>query len=136
MSWCYIQVGGNDVDNTDTMVQAISIASEIEELALKLINEFCVKLVFIGEIVTRKRPKKTSPSGFAQRREATMKYLETIVQHEPRIRIWRHKRIFGSEQEMFDADGIHVNSLGQQRFNRSLRLAIKTAVDQLDGGNH
>ena len=37
---------------------------------------------------------------------------------------------------MFDAHGIHVNSLRQQLFYRSLHLSIKTAVDQLDGGNH
>lgn len=35
-----LHVEGNDVDNIDTMVQAITIASEMEELAIRLINEF------------------------------------------------------------------------------------------------
>ena len=49
-----LQVGGNDVNNTDTMVQSISIASEMEELAIKLIYEYCVKLVFICDIFYEK----------------------------------------------------------------------------------
>ena len=32
---------------------------------------------------------------------------------------------------MFGRYGIQVNSLGQQRFYRSLRLALKTAIDKL-----
>ena len=83
-----LQVGKNDVINTDTMVQAILIASEMEELTLKLINEFCVKLVFIVKFLRGNGVKKTSPNRYAQQREDTMKYLETLVQHEPRIQIW------------------------------------------------
>ena len=53
------------------------------------------------------------------------------VGHESRIKIWRHRRIFESAQEMLPEDGIHVNYLGQGRLYRSVRLAIKTAVNEL-----
>ena len=44
-----LQLSGNDVDNTD------KDQNKIEELALKLLNTFCVKLVSIGEIFTTNR---------------------------------------------------------------------------------
>lgn len=73
----------------------------------------------------------TSHVLYEKRRKDTMKFLTAMVEHDNRIRIWRHRRIFGSEQEMFVEDGVHVNMLGQKRFYRSIRLAIKTAVDEL-----
>ena len=125
-----LQLGGNDIDK-DEALQTISVASEIEALVMRLLNEFGVSRVIICEIFTRKSPTNVSPQVYEERRTDTMKYLGTMVEHEPRIRVWKHRRIFYSQQEMFDSGGIHLSSLGQERFYRSLRLAIKTAVDQL-----
>ena len=125
-----LQVGGNNVDTYKQTVQTISIAGALDQLAMRLLNKFGVSSVYIGEIFTRKRPTNISPENYATKRTETMCYLTTMVQHEPRIRLVSQKN-FGSEQEMFVRDGVHVSSLGQRRFYRSLRLALKTAVDQL-----
>ena len=71
-----LQVGGNNVDNTDTIVQAILIASEMEELMLKLINEFCVKLVILVKFLQGNHLRKLHQA-------VMLKYLETTVQHKP-----------------------------------------------------
>lgn len=125
-----LQVGGNDIDCSGDL-QTLFLASEIEDLAQRLINVFGVTQVFIGEIFKRERPRNITFDQYEGRRISTMDFLTTLLEHEPNIRIWRHRRIFGSQQDMFAGDGIHLNDLGQRRFYRSLRLAIKTAVDQL-----
>ena len=113
--------GRGDVDNTDETVQSLSIASNLEDIATELINDFHVRRIYICEIFARKKPKNISPDHYEKRRLDHIRYLTTMVEHESRIRIWRHRRIFESAQEMFLEDGIHVNSLGQKRFYRSVR---------------
>ena len=90
-----LQVGGNDVNTSGQTVQTISIAGALDELAMRLLNTFGVSSVYIGEIFTRKRLTNISPENYATRRTETMRYLTTMVQHEPRIRLWFHRRIFG-----------------------------------------
>lgn len=51
-----LQLGGNDIDNTKHAVQSITVASRLEELAMKLINEFFVRRVYLCEIFTRNFP--------------------------------------------------------------------------------
>ena len=96
-----MQVWGNDVDNTDETVQSLSIASNLEDIATELINDFHVRRIYICEIFERKKPRNISPDHYEKRRSDTMRYLATMVEHERRIRIWRHRRNFESAQEMF-----------------------------------
>ena len=130
-SAAFIQAGENAVDQVAENWKCLAIASDLEDITTKLLNDFNVRRIYICEIFTRKSPRHISAELYDLRRTNTMRLLSTLVEHDYRIRIWRHRRIFGSAQEMFSGDGIHLNLLGQKRFYRSVRLAIKTAVDEL-----
>lgn len=125
----YIQIGENDLCTSE--LQPLTLASSIEDLASKLLNEFNVELVFVGELFTRQKTLSVSPELYEENRKRTNMYLTTLLEGQSRVRLWKHRRIFGSSNPIFADDGVHLCEGGQLRFYRSLRLALMTAVRDL-----
>ena len=123
-----IQLGENDLDGA---AQPLNVANDLEVLSSKLISDFGGKIVFVCELCTRLVPKYISAKEYVRKRLLSNQILETLIEHEHHIRFWRHRRLFGALSPIFNHDGIHLNTNGQLRFYRSLRLAIMTGVQML-----
>lgn len=124
-----IQLGENDIDsNTDSL----TIANTIEEIAVVLVGEFDVSVVFVCELFPR-NITRILPALYEKKRAHTNTILQTLLEvHQNNvIRFWRHRRIFKAESDIFTADGVNLSSFGQQRFYRSIRHAIMTALQSL-----
>lgn len=119
-----LQLGENDIDSKcDSLV----IASTLDEIVLLLKAEYRVQIVVVCGLFTREKPR-IAPELYDTKRQQTNDILETLLQVHDGVKLWKHRRIFNAETRIFSFDGVHLNPFGQQRFYRSLRHAIMTAV--------
>lgn len=96
-----------------------------------LIQDFGVLRVVVSEIFTRERPRILSATDAAHKRKHANEIFNTLLQTQPRIRFWSHKRIFGAQTPVFTADGVHLTSFGQRRLYKSIHLAVKIVLQDL-----
>ena len=120
------QLGGNDISLD---LDSLTLAKELIDFGEYLINSKNVKIVYICEIFTRDSPRDISPAEYEIRRTDTNSSLHSHLQHNSRIKLWRHKRIFESPLHIFNQDGIHMNSVGQKKLYKSIRQGIIFAVE-------
>lgn len=120
-----IQMGGNDLSPS---CEPLELASKLEDLAQCLRDKLLIPTVFICEIFIRPSPRGISVAEYERKRLATMNYLATLLDNNAELRIWKHRRIFNSPNNMFLADGTHLNPTGLKKFYESIKLAIILAT--------
>ena len=108
-----IQLGGNDL--CLTKIEPLELASKIEDFAQWLLNKGLTKVVYVCEVFARPHPKNVSPATYESRRSAVNQYLGTLLESAGRIKLWKHKRIFNSPNNIFVSDGTHLNAVGMQK---------------------
>ena len=121
-----IQLGGNDL--CLRYCNPLELASKLDDFANWLKQNCAVRVVYICELFTRKRARFVSPENYEARRIATNTYLATLLEDSDSIKIWRHRRIFNSPNNIFDGDGTHLNCLGTKKFYESLKRAVILAI--------
>ena len=104
---------------------------KISNLADLLIEQFSVARVVICELFKRPNPPYFTPDEYEDKRVLANKYLGVVLATTWGTRFWEHKRTMDSPIPIFDNDGVHLNKDGNKKLYRSLRLAIKQAVDSL-----
>ena len=51
-------------------------------------------------------------------------YFEVLLEDSDPIKLWKHRRIFESPNNIFDEDGCHLNEIGMKKLYKSIRLVI------------
>ena len=74
-------------------------------------------------------PTNISAGDYEIRRSRANDHLHRLLQHNSKVKLWKHKRIFESPLQIFDSDGTHMNAVGQKKFYKSIRQAIIFAVE-------
>ena len=121
------QLGGNDISlDLDSM----TLAKDLTDFGIYLINSQNVNIVYICEIFTRLIPRNISPSEYETRRTDTNSNLLRLLQEKSRIKLWNHKRFSKVPIAIFNTDGVHMNGESQKKFYKSLRQAIIFAVEE------
>lgn len=120
-----IQAGSNDI--CDTNKEPALIAQAMVNLAFFLISQAGVKRVVICQILFR---KVTPFPTYNDKVYQTNGLIKDAVGSIPGVVFWTLRGFWNSSSQLF-ADGVHLNTLGNIKLYRSLRLAIKTAVDQV-----
>ena len=115
-----IQIGGNDIDNGCC---PLLLASKLQDFANWLKDYHKIQHVYICEIFKRPSPKHCSAGIYEQNRSRCTSYLETLLE-ECYAKLWRHRRIFNSPNNLFISDGIHLNPRGTKKFYESIKRAI------------
>ena len=122
-----VQLGENDIGS----MCPLSLASKIEDMSVAFLERYTVKRVVICELFTRLRDRSIAPEAYSERRARANQYLSDLLADRDDVQFWNHRRTFQTKTPIFARDGVHVNSFGQQRFYRSLRLAIMQTVRAL-----
>ena len=114
-----IQIGGNDIDNGCC---PLLLASKLQDFADWLRTNHGIQHVYICEIFTRPCPKKCSAESYEFNRQRCTNYLETLLE-DCTAKLWRHRRILNSPNNLFINDGIHLNARGTKKFYESIKRA-------------
>ena len=111
-----LEIGTNDLNNKPPG----TVGSEIDDLAVKLINEFSVRVVGICNVIPR------VDQTFSDKAELLNRYLSVVVDN-PRVSTWRHKGLHAPRHLVLSDDGVHLNPYGQYLLYRSYRGAVLKA---------
>ena len=122
-----LQIGGNDVDGK---VCPLSLASKLDDFVRWLESMYGINNTYICEIFTRPKPRKCTPEEYEKRRNDAMRFLDTMLSDSDSVKIWRHRRIFHSPNNMFLRDGVHLNDSGTKKFYESIKRAIIMVVEE------
>ena len=55
-------------------------------------------------------------------------HLKVVLERLPYCYYWRHRGFWSCKQDLYLSDGVHLNSLGNYKFIRSVRGAILKAL--------
>ena len=116
-----LEVGTNDLSDKPPE----TVGSEIDDLAVKLINEFSVRVVGICNVIPR------ADQNFSEKAELLNRYLSVVVDN-PRVFTWRHKGLNSPKHSVLSVDGVHLNPYGQYLLYRSYRGAVLKALKILN----
>lgn len=122
-----LQIGGNDIDSNSC---PLLLASKLEDFAKFLQSNYRISHIYISEIFTRPQPRCCSLQQYESNHVRALHYLETLLENNIHIRIWRHRRIFNSPFSLFKRDRIHLNQCGMKRFYESLKRAVILVVEE------
>ena len=116
-----LEIGTNDLSNKPPE----TVGSEIDDLAVKLINDFSVRVVGICSVIPR------ADQNFSDKAELLNRYLSVVVDN-PRVFTWRHKGLYAPGHSVLSDDGVHLNPHGQYLLYRSYRGAVLKALKILN----
>lgn len=121
-----LEVGTNDLSNVRPEV----VGSSIEELVGTLLDVFSVTMVGVCHVIPR-GVSFTDWEDFLQRAAILNNYVRVVLEPFPNAFCWTHKDFSSPHKDLYLADGVHVNPLGQYFLYRSYRGAILQALGRL-----
>ena len=116
-----LELGSNDLVEFSPQ----TVGSELETLACELHDLPSVQLVVIGQVLRR---RSQNSEEFNCKVAKLHKYLNIVLEQLPFCYYWRHRGFWNSNSELYLADGVHLNRLGNYKFMRSIRGAILMAL--------
>jgi len=129
-----LEVGTNDLSNVRPEVVGSSIeevvGSSIEELVGSLLDNFLVTMVGVCHVIPR-GISFTDWEDVLQRAAILNNYVRVVLEPFPNAFCWTHKDFSSPHKDLYLADGIHVNPLGQYFLYQSYRGAILQALGRL-----
>lgn len=120
-----LQLGTNDL----TTLHATTVGSEIDELVRLLYEKYDVKLVCVCQTIDR----ETASPTFARSVRTLSQYLRVVLEPLPYALYWSHRGFWNTKQQFLCADGVHLNTVGQFKFYRSLRGAVLKSLKVFQG---
>ena len=121
-----LEVGTNDLSDLGPEV----VGSSIEELVGSLLDEFSVSVVGVCHVIPRGVSFSHS-AVFLQRAKILNNYVRVVLAPCRNVFCWSYKDFSSPHKDLYLADGVHVNSLGQYFLYRSYRGAILKALGLL-----
>ena len=122
-----LQLGGNDMDGN---VCPLLFASKLDDFVKWLESEYGIFYTYICKIFTRPQPRHCSVEQYEINRANALHSLSTMIADNPGVKIWKHRKIFNSPNNLFKRDGIHLNDCGTKKFYESIKMAIILAVEE------
>ena len=126
-----LHIGGSDICGRAAS-PPIMVALDVLRLARRLL-EAGTSHVVVCQVCRRSRWRGLSFEDGAARVIEINRHLEAFCRDSDGVFFWRQKRVWNSVHEVFRADGVHFNDVGNYRFYRSLRGAMMKAVQQVFG---
>ena len=120
----YFEIGSNDLSELEKTGN--QMGRVLYDLAVKLIS-MGVKKVIAGEVIYRQADGVPNSKPEYNYEVQNMNwYLQSTMaeSNNPRCFFWRHKNIWEASAIIYMDDGIHLNSLGNERMFRSIRGAL------------
>ena len=117
-----LEIGTNDLSLEPPEV----VGSTIEDLVRLLLDSFSVRVVGVCFVIPRGTSEMSHvpASLFAQRAEILNHYVSVVLEGIPKVFCWRHKIFSHPAENVYLADGVHLNPSGQYHLYRSYRGAI------------
>lgn len=106
------------------------IGSSIEELVRSLLDDFSVSVIGVCHVIPC-GISFTHSASFFQCAKILNNYVSVILEPFPNVFCWSHKDFSSLHKDLYLADGVHVNSLGQHFLYRSYRGTILKALGPL-----
>ena len=116
-----LELGSNDL----VKLPPQTVGSELESLVQDLHNIFSIKFVVVGQVLRRYTKDSVD---FNCKVGKLHQYLKVVLERLPYCYYWRHRGFWNSNQNLYLSDGVHLNSLGNYKFMRSIRGAILKAL--------
>lgn len=117
-----LEIGTNDLSVLGPEV----VGSSIEELVSSLLNDFAVSVIGVCHVIPR-GDSFIHWAEFLQRAKILNNYVRVVLDPFPNVFCWSHKDFSSPHKDLYLADGVHVNPLGQYFLYRSYRGAILKA---------
>ena len=117
-----LEIGTNDL----SVLGPEMVGSSIEELVSSLLNDFAVSVIGVCHVIPR-GDSFTHWAEFLQRAKILNNYVRVVLDPFPNVFCWSHKDFSSPHKDLYLADGVHVNPLGQYFLYRSYRDAILKA---------
>ena len=117
-----LDIGTNDL----SVLGPEEVGSSIEELVSSLLNDFAVSVIGVCHVIAR-GDSFTHWAEFLQRAKILNNYVRVVLDPFPNVFCWSHKDYSTPHKDLYLADGVHVNPLGQYFLYRSYRGAILKA---------
>lgn len=130
----FLQIGSNDIGNSETSVENVYLAIECFVDALLTLN---VKHVFIGLLFNRNKvvPKRgLSVYQYNERVALLNEYLYySSIKQQHLMTFWRHRGLQFPSCSILDQYGVHLNDEGNRRLVSSVRGALLFAKRVVQG---
>ena len=116
-----LELGSNDLVNLSPQ----TVGSELENLVRELYEAYSVEFVVVGQVLRR----RTRDAGECNCKVGKLHlYLKVVLEQLPFCYYWRHRGFWNSKRDLHLPDGVHLNSLGNYKFLRSIRGAVLRAI--------
>ena len=116
-----LELGSNDL----VKLPPQTVGSELESLVQDLYNTFSIKFVVVSQVL---RHYTKDSVDFNCKVGKLHQYLKVILEHLPYCYYWRHRGFWNCNPNLYLSNGVHLNSLGNYKFMRSIRGAILKAL--------
>lgn len=110
-----LQLGSNDLTASDPA----HVGSNIDDFVRLLHDVYNVNLIFVCQTIMRQ-----GAATFNRKAKLLTKYLRVVLEDIPYAFFWGHRGFWRPTQNVYARDGVHLNSLGQKKYYRSLRGAF------------
>ena len=110
-----MQLGSNDLTNTDPL----HAGSAIEDFSRLLHDTYGVKVICVCQTIMCQ-----SAVIFNCKATLLTKYLRVVLEPVPYAIFWGQRGFWRPTLNFYTRDGVHLNSLGQEKYHHSLREAI------------
>ena len=128
-----LELGSNDLVNLSGAGPARpggrlspqTVGSELENLVRELHEAYSVEFVVVGQVLRR----RTRDADECNCKVGKLhQYLKVVLEQLPFCYYWRHSGFWNSKRDLYLPDGVHLNSLGNYKFLRSIRGAVLRAI--------
>ena len=116
-----LELGSNDL----VKLPLQTVGSELESLVQDLHNTFSIKFVVVSQVLRRYTKDSVD---FNCKMGKLHQYLKVVLEGLPYCYYWRHRGFWNCNLNLYLSDGVHLNSLGNYKFMRSIRSAILKAL--------
>ncbi|CAH1777697.1 unnamed protein product [Owenia fusiformis] len=120
-----LQIGGNDISNGK---RPETVASDIENLVIKLHQEYHVEYILVSELIQR----KSAPLKYNENVMLCNRILTALLEHIPFAKLWHHRGIRNSQFNLYIEDGVHYNDRGNYKLYQSYKQACIFGESQLN----
>lgn len=116
-----LHIGGNDADSHKS---AAAICADILDYVGALKTKFQIPRIYISQLLYRQVTRRISVHIYNTKIHEINKKLT----NNQLATFWRHRGLIRPQKQILTNDGVHLNTLGQELFYRSMKRAVCAAM--------
>ncbi|KAK3089986.1 hypothetical protein FSP39_008242 [Pinctada imbricata] len=117
----FIQCGGNDISPDSTVV---TVVEGIRDLVDKLQTIDSVKLVIIGSLFPRAKPRYMTKETYNSEMCKINSFLEKHYSPHSNVHFWRIRGLQNPKWNIFLNDGVHLNDKATKMYAFQVKMAV------------